>query len=494
MADVKSIIEIQIKDDQYQRFIDSYNAYNDSLNEQAGKWGNVSKAAGNASEHTDKLSEDTKAIVEGLNSINDQMLKFNKQSKNTTDHSSKTRKNFQDILGFSKETTALMTKWGSIGIGIGGAIGAGIAVMSSVASSESNLRKETKTLGISAGELQSQETNLGKFIDVGSHLHSLNSIRNDVSKRGALMAAGLGGMENLNNSDFLAQSLLKVRDTYTKHGGNEQAAQAFGLHEAGFSTDELQLLKNTSVAEIQAAIDKEKIDRKQLQQTDDQLKSWQDLNIQIDLFTKSLKVITADVLLPIAKLINKPSETIRDVKSGFSQGMSRLMSHPMDFITGNVSAFDNKGKLGKLSTLESKYGLPKGTLKGVWGTESNFGKNLGYSTAGALGDFQFMSGTANQYGIKDRRDFGQSSEGAGHYLHDLMKTFKGDLRKALAGYNWGQGNVMKDINKHGIDWEKYLPKETKNYINRVLANSQHTVNINNQTGGSAVVALSSSSH
>lgn len=496
MSEIKSIISIEIQDEQYRNFIDSFNEYNDSLNSQSKVWKNIASSASKSTIETDKLSEDTKAILEALSGSNEQLVKLNKQFSKTYDQSKNTRKNFSDILGFSKETTSLMAKWGSIGLGIGGALGTGIAVLSSVASSESNLRRETKTLGISAGELQSQEVNFGKFIDVGSHLHSLNSIRNDISKRGFLAAAGLGGLDKLNNSDFLAQSLLKVRDTYIKHGANEQAAQAFGLHEVGFSTDELQLLKNTTEAEIKAAIEKEKSDRKLLQQTDEQLKSWQELNVQIDLFTRSLKTVTADVLLPIAKLINNPKESVSEVKSGLSQGWGRLLSHPIDFITGNTKAFSNEkaNKFSKLAQLEAVNNIPAGTLKGIWGTESNYGKNAGYSSAGALGDFQFMSGTAKQYGISDRTNFDQSSAGAAKYMANLMKMFKNDLRKAIAAYNWGEGNLKKDIAKYGSKWEEHLPKETKNYINKVLANSNQTVNINNNTGGNAVVALSSAAH
>jgi len=123
----------------------------------------------------------------------------------------------------------------------------------------------------------------------------------------------------------------------------------------------------------------------------------------------------------------------------------------------------------RISLVEWDKGLPKNLLYGVYGAESAFGKNAGYSKAGALGAFQMMEGTAARYGVHDRTDFDQESRGAGSYLADLLRRYKGDIKKALAGYNWGEGNVDKDIKRFGAAWEQHLPKETAGYIKKVLA-------------------------
>lgn len=156
-----------------------------------------------------------------------------------------------------------------------------------------------------------------------------------------------------------------------------------------------------------------------------------------------------------------------------------------------------------LAALELSMGLPSGVLTGIYGTESAFGKNAGKSSAGALGPMQFMPGTAKRYGITDRTDFGQSSRGAARYMADLMKMFAGDEVKALAAYNWGEGNVQSDIAKHGDDWLSYAPSETQNYVRKVLAiqagggrkakpsahRSQVHVKISNQTGASVATSV-----
>lgn len=50
----------------------------------------------------------------------------------------------------------------------------------------------------------------------------------------------------------------------------------------------------------------------------------------------------------------------------------------------------------------------------------------------------------------------------------LLAIWSQDLRRALASYNFGLGNMRKIIDKHGDHWEEFLPLETKNYLKRIL--------------------------
>jgi len=111
--------------------------------------------------------------------------------------------------------------------------------------------------------------------------------------------------------------------------------------------------------------------------------------------------------------------------------------------------------------LESQYGLPPGLLDSVWSAESSRGQNM-RSPAGAQGHFQFMPATAKQYGVADPHDLTQSAVGAARMFADLIKTTGGDVGKALAGYNWGIGNVQRQ----GMN---AAPLETRNYIQKVTA-------------------------
>ena len=118
------------------------------------------------------------------------------------------------------------------------------------------------------------------------------------------------------------------------------------------------------------------------------------------------------------------------------------------------------------SSLEEDNNLPLGTLDTVWGLESSRGKNMGPSKSNAKGHFQFMPGTAKQYGVKDVNDLTDSSTGAANYLGDLNEKY-GDIGLAAAAYNWGPANVDK-WRETGTGLKgKPMPEETVNYMNKV---------------------------
>lgn len=124
---------------------------------------------------------------------------------------------------------------------------------------------------------------------------------------------------------------------------------------------------------------------------------------------------------------------------------------------------------GYLADIEKQRGLPAGTLARMWKIESGSGSNLiGPALKNgdqAIGDFQFTSAAWNDWGNGgDRFSFKDEAGASGRYMQSLMKKYGGDIRKALAAYNWGPGNLDKDIAKNGGQWESNLPAETRKYI------------------------------
>ncbi|WP_081033864.1 tape measure protein [Acinetobacter lactucae] len=113
-------------------------------------------------------------------------------------------------------------------------------------------------------------------------------------------------------------------------------------------------------------------------------------------------------------------------------------------LTVNAKVQANAAKYG-FAAIESKYNLPAGTLSAIHAIETgNTGRTDQVNKGtGATGGFQFLEGTAKQYGVKNRKDLAQSAEGAGKYMSYLLKLFKGDLEKAVRAYHAGEGNVQK---------------------------------------------------
>lgn len=99
-----------------------------------------------------------------------------------------------------------------------------------------------------------------------------------------------------------------------------------------------------------------------------------------------------------------------------------------------------------------------------------------FSHGGASGPWQFIRGTARQYGLDindwydGRRDVVASTGAALDFLEDLHARFD-DWYLALAGYNAGQGNVNRALRRNpgASFFDLRLPRETQYYVPRLLA-------------------------
>jgi membrane-bound lytic murein transglycosylase D len=104
-----------------------------------------------------------------------------------------------------------------------------------------------------------------------------------------------------------------------------------------------------------------------------------------------------------------------------------------------------------------------------------------FSSGRAAGIWQFIPETGTRFGLKQnwwydgRRDIYASTRAALDYLQYLHRHFKGDWLLALAAYNSGEGTVgraMKRAAKEGKPmnfWALDLPKETRDYVPKLLA-------------------------
>ncbi|WP_407487029.1 tape measure protein [Acinetobacter baumannii] len=148
-------------------------------------------------------------------------------------------------------------------------------------------------------------------------------------------------------------------------------------------------------------------------------------------------------------LVNKDKERTKELEK-----QQKVLS-----VNAKVQA--NAAKYG-FAGIESKYNLPAGTLSALHMIESRGNARAYNKTTGATGGFQFLEGTAKQYGVKDRTDLAQSAEGAGKYMAYLLKLFKGDLEKAVRAYHAGEGNVQKGKgigkynNQYWKDFQGYM--------------------------------------
>jgi hypothetical protein len=124
------------------------------------------------------------------------------------------------------------------------------------------------------------------------------------------------------------------------------------------------------------------------------------------------------------------------------------------FTTGNASIDNFIVESGRRNAVDPLL------LYAIMHQESTF-KARAMSNKGARGLMQLMPGTAVRFGVTSIWDPKQNIEGGSRYMRFLLDMFDGNVQLALAGYNAGEGAVMK----FGYNIPPY--SETQEYVRRI---------------------------
>lgn len=143
---------------------------------------------------------------------------------------------------------------------------------------------------------------------------------------------------------------------------------------------------------------------------------------------------------------------------------------------GNVTTVANPTKLEAFMGISDLMGNIVRTESGFRHTDSK--GNLTRSPKGALGIAQIMPATAAKpgYGMQpinlQTTTPDQQVAWANQYIQRIAKAHNFTTEQAVAAYNAGPGAVQDAIKKGGANWLSKLPKETRDYVPKVLGGSK----------------------
>jgi soluble lytic murein transglycosylase-like protein len=112
-----------------------------------------------------------------------------------------------------------------------------------------------------------------------------------------------------------------------------------------------------------------------------------------------------------------------------------------------------------------EHGVPPEILHAQARQESGLNPDA-VSPKGATGVMQLMPATADQLGV-DPEDPAENINGGAQYLKQMRERF-GSYDKALAAYNAGPERVQKSIELYHDQWLEHMPKETRDYVHKIL--------------------------
>ena len=163
----------------------------------------------------------------------------------------------------------------------------------------------------------------------------------------------------------------------------------------------------------------------------------------------------ADARAKVEEVTRQIAEANKPASIVSAEFVADANGSPIAWSTGNARIDNLIRYNGKL------HGVDPYLIYCTISQESSFNSGA-TSYKGAQGLMQLMPDTAARYGVTNPYDPAQSISGGTRYLKDLLKMFNGRVDLALAGYNAGEGAVMK----FGNSIPPY--SETRNYVKLIL--------------------------
>lgn len=158
-----------------------------------------------------------------------------------------------------------------------------------------------------------------------------------------------------------------------------------------------------------------------------------------------------------------------------------MASLAKNYETPNSAGYsvDSKGNIVTTQTRGTSFGDAMALMPSIFNAESgnvhrDSKGNLTRSPVGALGVAQIMPKTAAKpgYGMQpinlQTSSADQQKAWATEYIGKIQKAHNFTTDQAVAAYNAGPGAVQKAIKEGGDQWLSKLPKETQNYVPKVM--------------------------
>ncbi|ENJ9925810.1 hypothetical protein AB2X13_001091 [Salmonella enterica] len=356
----KSIVEIDVQDEKFQSFLEKFNEYQKALSELPEQWRGAVHGLGEAAKETERVRDGTEGItkafadgVAALASVNDGLdrlngnlekatktqTEFNRKSGGARNFLNKAGKDAKSLAGHIKDATTSLLSWGTVlGLFSGLAGAGGLWGLNHLAGNASAQRFTAMGLGTTAGGLNSTAVDFQKAL--GNPVGTLGAIRDaqlDLSKRWQFRAMGVDNPDR-DPAELLPEMIKAARDIFVRNGSTQQGAEAYGLTNY-FTLDDLNRFKKMSDEEIDAMAKQAQQDTRRLQLTDQQLRQWQDFNIQLDRSKVSIGNTFIRGLAPLAPELGKLSDA-------FSGAIETVLKSPelgkwIDGLSDGIRRFGN---------------------------------------------------------------------------------------------------------------------------------------------------------
>lgn len=219
------------------------------------------------------------------------------------------------------------------------------------------------------------------------------------------------------------------------------------------------------------------INRPEIQNEDGTFSTIESMSFYDDTIDKEVLIPTIKVIDGVPERMSKDEAISWYYATGEHLGIfdkdktkeADAMGEKISNFKGQEQAFE-KTATNKADRIIEESELDLYIMSDIVGIIESNNRSDAVSNKGATGIMQLMPETykdiAKRYGLPldGIKDPNINKKAGEIYLAELGNKFNNDDAKVLAAYNWGPTNLSKAIKKHGKNWRRYLPEETKNYL------------------------------
>ncbi len=248
----KSIIDIQINDEQFQKFLELFREYEAKVKDSLDAWKGLDEAMGGMTSHFGKTADSAAMTASGLKDAGKAQKELHMQTGRSTgsmDKLAKSAKSVKDSLfGVGKFLLGLG------GISLGGGL-LGLFGLDRLANDAMNRQRESRGLGMSTGGPSAFRTEMQRYVDVNSLLSQTARIPYNamIANFGNIMGLSASKLAHESNQQRALDIINQARKNWIRDRSNPmaeslpatQAAGRFGL-----DLDTLRRLGNTPEKEL----------------------------------------------------------------------------------------------------------------------------------------------------------------------------------------------------------------------------------------------------
>lgn len=354
MENAKSVIDIEVNDDQFKRFQELFEQYKKHLGETPSQWQKSGDAVGSNVEAMRELiaamqaqrhmiDEQAKARKAAADEEKKQAAERHADEKKT--EAALKRQNDlikERVKGLKEMGTTLngmigstmsigmnIGKWG-MGIGLG-LLGGGFFGLERLASGATQERTQSRILGVTPGQLRAWHTDLGNYISPDQLLGAASNAPSDANMRNIFRMAGVnaGVIRSGNTNEIATQALRGLSDFFDRNQGpNAQAVWQSRGFDRIMSYNDMRGFAGASPSERAEVLKNLQRDIGNMGTSDPQMKAWQDFYTQLQRSGQELRTTFIGGLVNLSGPIGDLSKNLTDLVREFmgSDGFKELIT------------------------------------------------------------------------------------------------------------------------------------------------------------------------